>query len=96
MNGPVSIDRERLATALEADFGGTGGETRTVARAAADLADDGRLESDLGLSLDGSLVRSELADAPEGSPADRWNWWIGSLEVAYGGYEQFSVRRYRR
>jgi hypothetical protein len=26
--------------------------------------------------------------------AGRWNWWLGSLEVAYGGYEQFQVRRF--
>lgn len=26
-------------------------------------------------------------------PATRWNWWLGALEAAYGGYREFQVRR---
>jgi len=29
-------------------------------------------------------------------PPERWNWWIGSLEVAYGGYGRFGIQRYRK
>jgi hypothetical protein len=39
-------------------------------------------------------VVEHLADASEGGPADRWNWWLGSLEVAYGDYREFQVRRW--
>jgi hypothetical protein len=28
--------------------------------------------------------------------ASRWNWWLGALEVAYGGYAEFQVRAVER
>ena len=35
----------------------------------------------------------DLADAPdESGVADRWNWWLGALDAAYGGYREFEVR----
>lgn len=34
-------------------------------------------------------------DASGGGLASRWNWWMGALEVAYGGYAAFQVRRFR-
>lgn len=92
----MRLDQESLATALREAFGGPPGESRAVARMAADLADDGRLATDAGLQVDRELVLAELADAPDGTPADRWNWWIGSLAVAHGGYEEFQIRRFRR
>jgi len=90
------LDRERLATALERAFGGDERERRTVVRAAGDLADSGRLATDRGTALTAETVVSELADAPsESSLAERWNWWVGSLALAYGdAYTQFGVRRY--
>ncbi|MFW5903796.1 MAG: hypothetical protein ACOCS7_03565 [Halolamina sp.] len=84
---------QALVTALDR-FGGTEPERRTVARQAVDLADSGRYRSDSGRRLTVDLVVDELADAPDGSPADRWNWWIGVLSLAYGGYEEFAVDRY--
>lgn len=75
-------------------FGGSEGERRAVARHARDLADTGLFERDDGNLLTVDRIVSELADAPGGGPADRWNWWLGSLEVAYGGYAEFQVRQW--
>lgn len=89
----AALDPDDLVDAL-ARFGGPEAERRTVARQAVDLADSGRYREDSGRRLTVDLIVDELADAPDGSPADRWNWWIGVLSVAYGGYEGFAVRRY--
>lgn len=92
-DGADDIDTASLADAL-ARFGGTDAECRTVARQAADLAASGKHARDRSHPLTEEVVVTELADAREGSPAERWNWWMGALEVAYGGYEPFQVRRY--
>lgn len=89
----VELDPDALAAALE-QFGGSEAERRTVARQAVDLADAGTYRVDASRFLTVDLIVDELGDASGGSPADRWNWWIGVLSVAYGGYEQFGVRRY--
>ncbi|MFC3960165.1 hypothetical protein [Halovivax cerinus] len=91
----MSLDPGRLELRLRDTFGGTTGESRVVVRQAVDLADSGRYEADVGVALSIDVILDELADAPDGTPADRWNWWIGALEVAYGGYGQFGVRRFR-
>jgi len=66
-----------------------------VARQARDLADSGQVAEDLGFELTVDAVLSELDDAPaDHSLVERWNWWIGSLELSHGGYEQFQVRVY--
>ncbi|MDZ7731289.1 MAG: hypothetical protein U5K37_10775 [Natrialbaceae archaeon] len=83
-----------LADSLQRAFGGGAGEAATVARAAQDLADSGQYRTDTGTTLSPNFLLEELAQAPDGTPADRWNWWIGSLEVAYGGYTDFAVRRF--
>lgn len=87
------MDRERLETELERAFGGTPAERRVVARQAADLADSGRAEADRGHPLTVGEVVEQLADAPDESLPSRWNWWLGSLDVAYGGYAEFQIRR---
>lgn len=86
---------DRVADAL-GTFGGSEGERVAVARAVRDLVDSGRLreDRDADAAVTVGEVVGELRDAPEGGPAERWNWWIGSLEVAYGGYARFEVRRY--
>ncbi|WP_255151448.1 hypothetical protein [Halorarius halobius] len=88
------MDSDDLRARLQR-FGGTADERRAVARQARDLADEGRYERDAGRPLTAALVAAELADAPDGGPADRWNWWLGALELAYGGYAAFQVRRWR-
>ncbi|WP_255193249.1 hypothetical protein [Natronobeatus ordinarius] len=89
------LDPDRLESRLQREFGGTAGEARVVVRQAVDLADSGRYAEDVGATLTNDVVIDELEDAPDGTPADRWNWWIGSLELAYGSYERFGVRRYQ-
>ncbi|MCU4926170.1 hypothetical protein OB905_09270 [Halobacteria archaeon AArc-dxtr1] len=92
----MSLDPDQLEERLRAEFGGSRGASRVVARQARTLADAGRYERDTGVELTSAIVIEELADAPDGAPPERWNWWLGALEIAYGGYEEFSVRRYRR
>lgn len=90
----MSIDSDRLERRLRTAFGGTTAGRRVVARQAADLAASGRYETDVGVALDTDVVIDELSDAPDGGPPERWNWWIGALEVAYGGYGEFGVQQY--
>lgn len=85
------MDRERLDTALDL-FDPTPGERRVVIRQAIDLDDSGRFEDDMDTELTAEVIVDNLQDAPDDRLADRWNWWIGSLTVAYGGYERFQVR----
>lgn len=68
---------------------------RVVVRQATDLADSGRFEEDAGYLLGPGVVVRNLRDAPHEGLVERWNWWIGSLVVAYGEeYARFEVRRY--
>lgn len=90
---PSGVDRGELRDRLER-FAGSDTERRAVARAAGDLADSGRYEADAGRELTVDEVLEHLADAPEESVASRWNWWVGSLELAYGDYGEFQVRRF--
>jgi hypothetical protein len=96
--GDVSLETagftaDELAEALEAAFEGDSAEYRVVARQARDLADAGIVADDRGEPLTVEEVVRNLRDAPEeSSVADRWNWWLGALETAYGGYREFEVR----
>ena len=94
MNDP---EREFNAPALFAGletFGGTDAERRAVTRHARDLADSGQYVDDAGVELTAEHVVVQLADAPDGTPVSRWNWWLGSLEAAYGGYAEFQIRQF--
>jgi hypothetical protein len=88
-----SLDASALTSGLER-FGGDPGERRAVARYARDLSDSGRYADDTGIDITADHVVAQLADAPDGSPAERWNWWLGSLEFAYGGYGEFRIRQF--
>jgi DNA-binding PucR family transcriptional regulator len=88
-----AFDAEELAAALEEAFEGDSAEHRVVARQARDLADAGIAAADRGTPLTVEEIVRNLRDAPpESSVADRWNWWLGALEAAYGGYREFEVR----
>ncbi|ELY27479.1 hypothetical protein C499_10459 [Halogeometricum borinquense DSM 11551] len=89
-----SFDPEELMTSLEDEFGGREAERRVVARQARDLADSGKVERDRGQPLTVEEVVRQMRDAPDDSTIpERWNWWLGSLEAAYGGYREFQVTR---
>jgi hypothetical protein len=86
------VDRQELQAALDRRFGADRAERRVVARQVLDLADSGKHELDRGTPLTVAIVLDDLEDAPAGSSlAERWNWWLGALEVAYGGYREFQV-----
>jgi len=87
------MDRSRLERALSEEFEASAAERRAVSRAAVDLADSGKPSQDRGHGLTVPDVCRHLGDAPSGSSlVDRWNWWLGALEAAYGGYDYFTVR----
>jgi hypothetical protein len=87
------VQRQQLLSELEAAFDGPEHARHIVARQARDLADSGRLQEDMDIELTAETVVSNLEDAPdEYSLVERWNWWIGSLDLSYGGYRRFSVR----
>jgi hypothetical protein len=89
----TGVNREVLRTELADAFGGSERTRRIVARTASDLADSGRLEDDMSIEVTPRTVISNLEDAPEEySLVERWNWWIGSLELSHGGYQRFRVR----
>lgn len=87
------MDRNRLTDELAEQFSGSERACRAVSRQARDIADSGRFEDDFGAALTADTVVSNLADAPEEfSLVERWNWWIGSLDLSQGSYERFLVR----
>lgn len=82
-----------LERELAEAFGGTDRACRTVARQARDLVDAGTAEELLGHELTATDIVGHLEDAPDDhSLVERWNWWLGSLELADGGYNRFRVR----
>jgi len=87
------VNRSQLETALAA-FEGDEDARHVVARQARDLADAGLIEDHFGRPLTVETVVTNLQDAPDGyTLVERWNWWIGSLELSHGGYNRFRVRR---
>ncbi|GAD53497.1 hypotheical protein [Halarchaeum acidiphilum MH1-52-1] len=92
--GGVTATVEAFESALAA-FPGSEAERAAVARLAADLAVSGRYEADTGRELTPAEVVEHLDDAPDERVVSRWNWWVGSLDLAHGGYAEFVVRRWR-
>jgi hypothetical protein len=87
------VDRERLEDELATHFGGDEATRRAISRQARDLADSGLVEEDYGFEVTVQEVIDNLEDAPDGhSLVERWNWWVGSLNLAMGGYRRFRVR----
>ena len=86
------MDRQELDAALRAAFGADGAAA-VVARQAGDMADAGQFAGDFDTELTVETVVENLQDAPgEYSLAERWNWWLGALDLSHGGYTRFSVR----
>ncbi|MCT9095198.1 hypothetical protein [Haloarchaeobius sp. HME9146] len=84
----------RLELRLEREFGG---QAHVVVREAVDLHDSGQYRRDAGHELTSDVIVDNLRDAPEGDVVERWNWWLGSLALAYGDeYQYFTVRRSQR
>ena len=87
------MDRDELERELDAAFGGDEQTRLAISRQARDLADSGRVETDFGYELTVDAVVDHLADAPDDhSLVERWNWWVGSLDLSEGGYQRFHVR----
>jgi len=87
------MKRGRLERELETQFGGDEQTRRAISRQARDLADSGRIGADFGYELTVETVIDHLADAPaEQTLVERWNWWVGSLDLSKGSYRRFQVR----
>lgn len=87
------MNRQELEDQLTT-FEGTSDQRRLVSRQARDLADSGILAEDDDIEVTADFVVDHLRDAPDDHTLlERWNWWVGSLELAYGErYAQFRVR----
>lgn len=89
------VHRQELADALIETFDASPAQCRTVARAADDLAATDQYHADVGAKLTTNRVLMELQDAPDAfDVVDRWNWWMGALELAYGEYNRFRVQQW--
>jgi hypothetical protein len=89
------VNRARLEASLRETFDPTPGALRVVVRQAMDLGESGQYHEDTGSALVVAELVEHLADAPDEGLVERWNWWVGSLELAYGGYAEFEIRRWR-
>ncbi|USZ69935.1 hypothetical protein NGM10_16155 (plasmid) [Halorussus salilacus] len=86
---------QRFERQLAEEFDGNAGARRVVVRQARDLADSGQFGADMGRELTADVVVDNLHDAPPDlSLPEKWNWWVGALELAYGGYDRFRVVRW--
>ena len=86
---------QRFERRLNEEFDGDAGTRRVVARQARDLADSGQFGGDVDRELTVSVVVENLRDAPDDlALPEKWNWWMGALELAYGGYDRFRVVRW--
>ncbi|WP_254832459.1 hypothetical protein [Haloglomus salinum] len=95
------MDIDELDRVLADAFDAAAGERRAVARMASDLAAAGHYGDVAGHDLTPELVVANLEDAPDEELASKWNWWLGSLEIAFGrsedlehGFAEFQVRQY--
>lgn len=86
---------EQFESQLAEEFGGDAEPRRVVARQARDLADSEQFEADTSRELTPAEMVENLQDAPEDlALPEKWNWWMGALELAYGGYDRFRVVRW--
>ena len=86
------MDRQELERTLCETFDDAGAAT-LVARQAGDMADGGQFDADFDGELTVDTVVENLQDAPpEYTLAERWNWWLGALDLSHGGYTRFRIR----
>jgi hypothetical protein len=101
------VDVADLDATLAEAFDAGAGERRAVARMACDLAATDRYAAVTDTELTTDIVVRNLRDAPDEGLASRWNWWLGSLELAFGrpgdtesgtqppgGFAEFQVRQF--
>ncbi|MFB6128547.1 MAG: hypothetical protein ABEJ47_02175 [Halorhabdus sp.] len=87
------MDRTQLEARLVETFDADPDAARIVARQASDLADSSQYVDDFDGELTVEIVLDNLGDAPdEDDLVERWNWWLGALELSHGGYQRFRVR----
>ncbi|WP_336336709.1 hypothetical protein [Haloarcula brevis] len=87
------VDRKELERELRDAFDADADVVTVVARQARDLSESDQFVTDFGAELTVGDVVENLADAPDDySLAERWNWWLGALDLSHGGYARFSVR----
>ncbi|WP_458186786.1 hypothetical protein [Haladaptatus sp. NG-WS-4] len=90
------MDVTELDRRLREKFDSSDGARRVVVRQASDLADSGQFREHAGVELSAAAVVRNLQDAPEDLLLpEKWNWWMGALEIAYGGYTEFQVVRWK-
>lgn len=89
------MNRELLEIRLAKRFDADAAERRVVTRQAVDLHDSGRYAESRGVQLTIEAVLTNLADAPDGyGLVDRWNWWIGALDLAHGDFGEFMIHQW--
>jgi hypothetical protein len=88
------VNRQVLRLLLKQAFPESASDQRrVVARMAGDLADSGRYREVKQRGLTPQAVVANLEDAAdEYSLLERWNWWIGALDLAHGSHDEFRVR----
>ncbi len=87
------MERANLEDELQSVFGGDEQVRRAISRQARDLTDSDRIREDFGYEPTVDTIVDHLADAPDDHTlAERWNWWVGSLDLSKGGYQRFHVR----
>ncbi|AUG48334.1 hypothetical protein BVU17_12670 [Haloarcula taiwanensis] len=90
----AGVDRTELERELRDAFDADPDIVTVVARQARDLSESDQFVTDFGAELTVEDVIDNLADAPEEYQlAERWNWWLGALDLSHGGYARFSVRQ---
>lgn len=89
------MNRDVLAARLRQSFDATDREIRVVVRQAGDLHDSGRYADVRGAELGIEDVVVELREAPDDlGLVERWNWWVGALDLAHGDFEPFRIDRF--
>lgn len=87
------MNRELLDLRLAKVFDAEPAERRIVVRQAGDLHDSGRYEETHDHKLTVDLIIGNLSEAPDDLElAERWNWWVGALDLAHDGYERFRIQ----